>query len=383
MNLVRSIAAVVGTLGLALGAGTVFQQIGQDGAGGQGGRPDAADTASLAHGLRAGPVGSGTLADGVDDASPLAVGPVTAPPSFASPPPFASDRIGAGLTLRPVGAGDAGPTAAPPDSPEIAVAPDAAAPTGAEPLVTAGGAEAALDAILHDDPEAAVPEPCALWLVVTPATGAMLDTSIYAPCHGGQDAMLAHAGMRFTFTLGADGQAQLMVPALRADGRVPLAMADGSTTADSTPVPDMADFDRVVLGWAGPAALALHAFAGDAGFGDAGHVHHDAPAAPSAAPHGFLTSLGEGGTDAARALVYTFPAGARAGRAPVALTAEALITDDSCGQPIAARMMLSHGGAPGTTREISATLPGCDGLDGFLPLGTLVEPQADGLVRAD
>ena len=373
MNLVRSIAAVVGTLAVALAAGSLFQQAGPGSAPGQAASDGGATaTASLAPGLSdpAPTTDAGSV-------SGIAPAPEAAPVSDAP----AVTAGGAGLTV-PSFATSVLPRADRSeglDSDVVALPEVASAAEETGRALTGdmtGTAEMPDETLMTETAQETTPDPCAIWLVVTPAEGAMLDTSVYAPCHGGERATIDHAGLTFDRQLGDDGQAQVMIPALHAEASVTLTLADGSRAEDDTIVPDMAAHDRLVLTWTGLDVLSLHAFADGAGFGAEGHIHPAFTGARDQAPYGWLTRLGDAGPDeAALAQVYTFPAGTRADSARIAIEVEAAITAESCGTEVTARTALSHGGEPGATRRVTVALPACDGIDGFLSIDGLIAPS--------
>lgn len=390
MNLVRSIAAVIGTLGVALAAGSLFQQADQGRLSGQATiDPGAASTASLA------PSFSDALMEGDRTATPGETPPSQgtargaiglAAGSFGAASPLADLQAENVDTRAEANAGIAttDPGTRPPLAPEFA--PEAAGEATADdraavPVTDADGPAGA--PALAELSLPVEPDPCAVWLVVTPADAAMLDTSVYAPCHAGQRADFEHAGLRFSQTIGADGQLLLYVPALRADARVSITLPDGTNAEDETRVPDMAEYDRLVLGWTGNAALSLHAYADGASFGGEGHIHSDFTGTPGHAPFGFLSELGDVILeDPALAQVYTFPEGLRAGSGRIDLTVDAAITESSCGAQISARTVLSHGGEAGAARSVTVSLPACDGIDGFLSIDGLIVPQAEGMAQA-
>jgi len=218
---------------------------------------------------------------------------------------------------------------------------------------------------------------CAIWLVVTPAPGAMLDASVYAPCDAGAAVTLTHAGLTFDTRLGGDGQLMVQIPALTEDAGVALGFADGRLQEDRTLVPDLAMLERVVLQWQSPALLLLHAYEFGAGYGDAGHVHAGAPRAAGVADQGFVTVLGDPSVEGAHlAQVYSYPRGENPRDGRVALEIEAPITDASCGRSLTATSIELHGTTSAQVRQIRLDMPECDGNGGFVVLpGVLPELQ--------
>jgi hypothetical protein len=210
---------------------------------------------------------------------------------------------------------------------------------------------------------------CAVWVVATPAPGAMLDFSVYAPCDRGADVTVTHADLTIDTRIGADGQLMMMVPALAENAALTIGFADGRTQSDSTYVPDLAQHERVVLQWQGPAVMLLHAYEFGAEYGQAGHVHAGQPRAPGQDAGGFLTVLGDAQIEEGRrAQVYSYPRGETLRTGSVRLEIEAPVTDDSCGQPLSANAIEMLGGVTGESRRITVDMPGCDGEGGYVVL---------------
>ncbi|WP_323035677.1 hypothetical protein [Pararhodobacter sp.] len=210
---------------------------------------------------------------------------------------------------------------------------------------------------------------CAVWIVVTPSAGAMLDASIYAPCDRDAQVQVSHAGLNFDTRIGTDGQLALVVPALIDDATLTVTFADGRTQSDRTFVSDLAMVERVALQWNGPAELTLHAYEFGAQYGDAGHIYVGNPQSPDSNQHGFLTDLGDptiaGGH---RVQVYSYPSGQSARSGSVALEIEVPITEASCGKPLAADSIEMYGAAAARSRVIHLEMPACDGAGGYVVL---------------
>ncbi len=365
MNLFRSIAAVIGTLGVALAAGTVFQS---------------ADTSQHAGGTGSDPM--------PDSASASLVGPFSDAPGPAPLPGSELEQPRPALTER---GGDA------PGSAPAARDPGNAAATN--PFATLRQlaqasrqitdlqrgslhADAAIDdtteygtndATAELDIEPALAD-CAIWLVVTPEAQAMLDLSLYAPCDGGARVEIRHEGLQISHRLSDDGQLMLALPALARQARVSITLPDGRRAEDSTEAPDIDLAERLVLGWQGADALALNAHVGGAAHGESGHIHPAQTHSPAqGAQYGFLTTLGDPALeDAALAQVYTFPAGLGANADAVDLAVEAAITAQSCGRTINARTQLIRSGRATAPRQMTLTMPECDGFEGFLVIDGLI-----------
>lgn len=216
---------------------------------------------------------------------------------------------------------------------------------------------------------------CAVWLVVTPAADAILETSVYAPCDRGATVTMEHAGLTFDARIGDDGQMMLHVPALTETASISLTFADGRTQTDTTLVPDLAGIERVALHWQGPVAMQLHAYEFGAQYGEPGHVHAGNPV--RAMDGGFVTLLGDATIPAAHlAQVYSYPRGTEPRTGQVTLEIEVPVTDASCGKPLDAGAIEVHGTATAQIRQIRLEMPECDGNGGFVVLpGVLPELQ--------
>jgi len=276
------------------------------------------------------------------------------------------------------------------DSPQAAVAqpglslasvvPAPAAQTTAipGPVQTSELLQSLADAVPPLDPELqAELAACAVWLVVSPTPGAMLETSVYAPCDGGAAVTLSHAGLRIDLRLAEDGQLLAQIPALTYQASVTLTFADGREHTDQTQVPDLGNIERVVIQWQAPAALTLNAYEFGAGYGDPGHVFPGAPHSPSVTDQGFLTVLGDPEVDGAHlAQIYSYPRGESPRTGRVALEIEVPVIDGTCGHPLIANTIELHGAASAQVRQIRLDMPDCDGEGGYLVLpGVLPELQ--------
>lgn len=354
MNRVRIVAMIAAGMGLAVAAGTLLQP--SAGPGAQTAAitpvaPMASPAVSLA-GLAAAPMVAPTLtlaaADsgaelpGVQLASTLPTVAPVARPDLAGPAPAQAGLLEALNPAAPL--------------PPLAPAPSTAADTAAPVLPLDPQLQAELNA-------------CTVWLVVTPAPGAMLDMSVYAPCDQGQPVEISHAGLFLDARTGEDGQLVMQIPALEAEATLTVTFADGRSNTDTTTIPDLAQHERVVLQWTAPATLLLHAYEFGAGYGDDGHIHAGHPLVPGAAGHGFLSVLGDATIPQARlAQVYSYPTGPSGRRGQVALEIEAPITAASCGRPLIATAYEMLGGTTAQPRTIRLDMPECDGTGGYLVL---------------
>lgn len=362
MNRVRLVAITAVALGGAVVAGTQFQQSQQP-----------ATSAPAQAALSVVPLATASVS-----ATPSPTGTsgqptllATAEPPRAAPDPGTSAPRLATASILPQVDLPAAP------SPEAAVTPMVRGLAQLDVTATNDGVAAQpLDPQLQAELSA-----CAVWLVVTPAAGAMLETSIYAPCDRDATVAITHAGLTFDTRIGGDGQMMVQIPALTADATVTVAFADGREQTDTTEVPDLAMMERVVLQWQGPAVLMLHAYEFGAQYGDPGHVFAGSAMAPGSdgttPGHGFLTMLGDPALPAAHlAQVYSYPRGETPRSGEVALEIEVPVTDASCGAALEANAMEMHGVSSAQVRQIRLDMPACDGEGGYLVLpGVLPELQ--------
>lgn len=342
MNKVRLIAVVAASVGAAVFAGTLFQPEAPQS---QTPQPRAATQPTpspslLPAGSPATPSESG-VALAMDGMAPA---PASADvPRMAEPLPVAASLLPTLPAQRPVD-------------------------PSAEHVV--GGLVANLDpaAPQIDDALRAELDACAIWLVVTPEPGGMLETSLFAPCDAGAAIEIVHGGLSFDTVLGRDGQLLFQMPALADMAEVVVTFADGREASDTTPVPGFADHERVVLQWSGAPVWGLHAFEFGARYGAGGHVHADAPQAA-----GSLTLLGDPALDMPRlAQVYSLPPAAAAASGDVVIDIEIAVTAESCGRQIRADLLHVRANAPVRQNQIALTMPDCDGAGGFVVLNNLL-----------
>lgn len=361
MNRVRIVALAAAGLGVAVFAGTYFQPQGE------------ALIAAAPPPQPAAPVSLVAAPPAAATTVPLRADP--APVTFAGSDPVGALADDASVTrasiLPGVATADALPQARTGAVMGTALTADldvnavSLPPPGFAPLPEPAAADPqALDADLQAELDS-----CAVWVVVTPAAGAMLDLSVYAPCDQGADVAVTHAGLTVDARLGSDGQLAIMVPALSEDATLEVQFADGRSQSDTTFVPDFAEVERIALQWQGPATLLLHAYEFGATYGDEGHVHAANPMAPGLPGRGFLTALGDPAIAAGRlAQVYSYPVGPLSRTGSVVLEIEAPVTDASCGRSIEASTLGVHGGAAGQARAIVMDMPACDGAGGYVVL---------------
>ena len=201
---------------------------------------------------------------------------------------------------------------------------------------------------------------------------AMVAVSVLAPCQANAAVTIHHQGMIFSELTDAAGRMEVVVPALAQEAFFIAAFADGEGAVASTPVADLANYDRAALQWQGVNAVQLHALEFGADYGSEGHVWSaaagelDFVAPPKA---GFLTTLGDDRVNnALMAEIYTFPTGQFNQDGTVALSVEAEVTAANCGRDIAAQSIQLNPREEPTAIDLTMTMPDCGAIGEFLVL---------------
>lgn len=218
---------------------------------------------------------------------------------------------------------------------------------------------------------------CSVELTATPSAAAMVDLYLSATCLGGERVTFQHKGLKFTDTVGLDGDLRVTVPALSEKAIFVAAFGNGEGAIVQTEVGSLPFYDRVAVQWQGDRGLELHAREFGADYGTDGHVWREAPRDVTVVVDGtggFLTRLGN--PDIGNPLlaeVYTFPTGTATIGGTVEMSLEAEITDRNCGKEVKARSFeLLNGSAP-KVHDLEMSLPDCTAAGEFLVLKNLVE----------
>jgi len=259
-------------------------------------------------------------------------------------------------------------TSALPSMPEAFDSPLAALPAAAP------APEIAEQAPLPDLPqEESVPSlNCEYILTAKAEVRAMVRLTLNARCLENERFTLHHNGMMFTGVTDAEGQSEMLVPALSTEPVFIAAFLNGEGAVANAKVPAFTEYDRRVVQWKGPSGLQLHALEGGAEYGDPGHIWAGADQ-DKAASDGFLVRLGN--PQAAEPLmadVYSFPSGA-ASSADVAMSVEAEVTRENCGQDIEAQTLEFSTGGEIRSQDLTLSIPDCDAVGDFLVLKNLLD----------
>ncbi len=223
-----------------------------------------------------------------------------------------------------------------------------------------------------DDKGAARARECVPGVAAKPLPGALVDLRVSAPCHRDTRLTVHHQGMSVSVMTDEMGRARLQLPALAKTAVFMVELASAPGLLAVTDVPDLADWDRVVLQWRGTDGLSLHALEFGAGYHGDGHVSAAALGDETSAltgMNGYLMRLGDmAGPEPRMAEIYSFPSGKHVRSGTVDLSVEVEVTVDNCGRPISAEMIQVAPGLPPTAIDLEVTLPGCDALGELLVL---------------
>lgn len=211
---------------------------------------------------------------------------------------------------------------------------------------------------------------CAITLTAEPTADAMAVLSLSAPCQPKTPVTIHHRGMMFSLQTDAHGHVNSLVPALAENAHFIASFADHSGAVASTQIPGFDRISRVAVQWQGETARALHIHArlNDAAYCSDGDVSRSNPGAPGDAA--YLVSLGGAGENPFRVEVLTV----HEGTTP-AITVEAHVTAENCGQDIAAQSLVKSVDADMRAVDMMVTMPGCDSVGAHLVLPNLLPAQ--------
>lgn len=206
-------------------------------------------------------------------------------------------------------------------------------------------------------------EGCATTLTGVVEEAAMVALYLSAPCAKDDDFVLRHGAFQITARTDENGNAALLVPALKQDADFDVLFDNVAHAELKVTVPDARLFDRAVLQWNGEFNLQLHALESGAAIGDPDHVwsasvHSAADAI--AGDDGFVMRFGTTNADFPQlAEVYTYPAGGDPDDTTL-LQVGVAVTAQNCGREVDAFIIQTNEGQPMVTQKMAAALPGCD-----------------------
>lgn len=205
---------------------------------------------------------------------------------------------------------------------------------------------------------------------------ALVKLSVETPCAASEAFTVHHEGMMFSGMTDADGKATIFAPALNEAALFIAAFDAGLGALAEASVPELADYDRVVLQWKGEGAFEIHAMEYGASYGDAGHVWYAAPrnaASAELGDGGFLLALGDGRVEDPRfAQVYTFPSGNALQPGNIELSVEAEITAENCNSQVEAQTLEANRGDSVRIVDLTLAVPACEAVGDFLVLKNLL-----------
>lgn len=210
---------------------------------------------------------------------------------------------------------------------------------------------------------------CAIALDLLEDDNAMIGVTLLAPCLPDSDLLISHAGLVFSAKTMASGSLFLSLPALTQEAKVAVKFSSGETAQASISIPDIKSMRRFGVQWPENDGFSLHAYEGDAGFDDAGHIWAENLATPRPAEvqnTGYLTLLGDPLTKLPMlAQVYTYPS-----QTESEIIVEAAVTKNNCGFDLMGDAISSVGGTLEKT-EITVAMPDCTAIGDYVQLPNL------------
>jgi len=214
---------------------------------------------------------------------------------------------------------------------------------------------------------------CAIIATATPAPAASVDLAVSAPCFGNERVTVHHNGMMFTDVTDKNGVLAINIPALSEQAVFIIAFTDGKGSVALAKVPDLHQYDRVVLQWGGNSGFQIHAREFGASYGEDGHVWSGTPSTIREGG-GSVIRLGNPDTLAPQmAEIYTFPRDSSKRTGTVALSIEAEVTAENCGRDVSAQTLELRDSNSLRIRELVLSVPNCAAMGDFLVLNNLVQ----------
>jgi hypothetical protein len=203
---------------------------------------------------------------------------------------------------------------------------------------------------------------CGVSIALAAAPSAMIDVDLSAPCARGERVVIRYSDISFTAMTGADGTLEMQLPALETETLVAAYFEGSAIALGKVAVPDAVAYTRLGVEMPYPARFALRAQEGDMLYvGGAG-------AQPPYSRSPIRTLGAMNGSDRIVAQVYTYSSqDLKAGD----LSVELRITEDTCGQTLPLRAVLSSEGRL-TKVEHSVAVPLCGTSGDILVLKNLL-----------
>lgn len=225
--------------------------------------------------------------------------------------------------------------------------------------------------------QSAAPLVCEVNATASPASAAMVQISVQAPCLVNERVTVHHNGMMFTETTTQDGSMDLLVPALSKRAFFMLAFANGKGTSVQSDVVGLDQYDRVVMQWNDNRGFELHAHELGAASGTKDLAWTNATQDPSGvkdSDDGFLIRVGNANApEPLLADIYSFPRGSARKTGSVTFSLETEITNANCGQDIHVQSLEKRGQGGLKSQNLVLSVPPCDAIGGHLVLNNLLE----------
>jgi hypothetical protein len=193
---------------------------------------------------------------------------------------------------------------------------------------------------------------CKPVLDLAPLPGAMIHVSLSAPCNRAERIVVRHSGLAFSAQMQADGQATIVLPAMKSDAMVAVNFQDSRLVLGKVTVPDVSSFARYAIVWDAAADLELRVTDGDKVLVGSRTL--------TAGPVQQVMALGSSQVSApVQARVYSVP-GTQLGDADI--TGELRITPTTCGRTLRLQTVYSVAGvAREEDRSVAVPLCGTAG----------------------
>lgn len=212
-------------------------------------------------------------------------------------------------------------------------------------------------------------EDCSIIMDLLQDDHAMIGVTLLAPCLPNTDVLISHAGLVFSAKTIASGSLFLSLPALTEEAKVAVKFSTGETAEASITIPEVKSIRRFAVQWPENDGFSLHAYEGNAGFDDLGHIWAENLATPlpgKMQETGYLTALGDPSTNLPMlAQIYTYPT-----KATAEVIVEAAVTANTCGFDLMGDAISSVGGVLEKT-EMTVAMPDCTAIGEFVQLPDL------------
>ena len=215
---------------------------------------------------------------------------------------------------------------------------------------------------------------CLPELSAVPAIDALVDLRLTAPCAPNTRVVISHGDLAFSAYTDASGSFAAYVPALSQTAAFEAFLPEQPVLTAQAIVPEAGEHLRVLVQWAGPESVLLHAYHRGAAYGESGHVHASRPFDPDL-DAAFILSLGEArGAEPMQAQIYSIPVTAVS---QARLEVEVTLNEATCGRDVTAYVTQKGAGLSEAMEEMRISMPECDQMAGMaivpLPLETPVQ----------